>query len=215
MAERSKTDLLDENHEIYIKRSKIMENYKKFVDVWNGFHRSQLAFLEDIRNKLTSRFKVVKENATEDEIEILLDPTKESHTNVILNDTNMRPAEATDLKSRICELNQLENFIGKTHNLKTHLEGLLTNQTEMKEPEIERSEDLKESCFIIKYLSNYGIIIDKRTAIVTLGVVFLLILVIIIASSMSSTETGSPDSTSEPVISFTEPTIDPAPSSVH
>ena len=69
---------------------------------------------------------------TKDEIEILLDPTKESHTNIILNDTNMRPAEATDLKSRICELNQLENFIGKTHNLKTHLDGLLTNQTETK-----------------------------------------------------------------------------------
>jgi len=215
VAERSKTDILDENNEIYIKRAKIMENYKRLVDSWDGFHRSQLAYLDDIRNKLTSRFKVVKENATQDEIEILLDSTKENHTNILLNDTNMRPAEATDLKSRICELNQLENFIGKTHNLKTHLEGLLTIQTETRERERESSEDLKESCFIIKYLSNYGITIDKRTAIITLGVVCLLILVIIISSSISSTETGPDDFTSEPKITFTEPTIDPAPSSVH
>ena len=217
VAERSEADLLDEDNEIYIKRAKLMENYKRFIDSWDVFHRSQLAYLEDIRNKLTSRFKVVKENATEDEIEILLDPTKENHTNIILNETNMRPAEATDLKSRIYELNQLENFIGKTHNLKTHLEGLLTNQTGTKEPEEKTSADLKESCFIIKYLSNYGITIDRRTTTVSLGVLFVLILVIIIASSISSTEKplGTVDPTSEPIITFTEPTIDPAPSSVH
>ena len=98
MAEQSGTDILDENNDLYIMRAKIMETYKKFLDSWDSFHRSQVSYLEDIRNKLTARFKVVKEDATEDEVKTLLDPTKENHINVILNDPNMRPSEAKDLK---------------------------------------------------------------------------------------------------------------------
>ena len=213
MAEQSGTDILDENNELYIMRAKIMENYKKFLDSWDSFHRNQVSYLEDIRNKLTARFKVVKEDATEDEVKTLLDPTKENHINIMLNDPNMRPSEAKDLKYRVTEMNQLEKFIGETHNLKTLLEGLLTNQPEAKEPDIEKQEPRKESWFLIKFLEQYGIKVSKRTVVITFGLLFTFLVVIIIASSVSSGEPTKPVIATTTEDPYKEPSIEPAPPS--
>jgi len=88
LSQRSGEDILDPENDIYIKRMKIMKNYENFCVSWDNFHRSQFKYLDDIKSKLTTRYKVVKENATEDEIETLLDPAKENYINSMLNDTN-------------------------------------------------------------------------------------------------------------------------------
>ena len=217
-AQRSGEDILDPENDIYIKRMNIMKNYENFRVSWDKFHRNQFSYLDDIRSKLTTRYKVVKENATEDEIETLLDPAKENYINSMLNDTNMKPSDAKDLKVRHNEVIELESFIARTHNLKTHLEDMLTNHPDSKEPDIERQgkENRKRSCFLMKFLDRYGITTDKRIVFSSFGLLILFLLVIIIASSMPSknppTTTTSTTTTPDP---FTVPSIsiDPPPPS--
>ena len=217
-AQRSGEDILDPDNDIYIKRMNIMKNYENFRVSWDNFHRNQFSYLDDIRSKLTTRYKVVKENATEDEIETLLDPAKEHYINSMLNDTNMKPSDAKDIKVRHAEAIALESFIARTHNLKTHLEEMLTNHPGSKEPDIERQgeENRKRSCFLIKFLDRYGITTDRKIVFASFGLLILFLLVIIIASSMPSkdppTTTTSATTTLDP---FTVPSIsiDPPPPS--
>jgi len=219
LAQHSGEDILDPDNDIYIKRMNIMKNYENFRVSWDNFYRSQFNYLDDIRSKLTTRYKVVKENATEDEIETLLDPAKENYINSMLNDTDMKPSDAKDIKVRHSEVIELESFIARTHNLKTHLEDMLTNHPDSKEPDIEKQgkENHKRSCFLIKFLDRYGITTDRRIVFASFGLLILFLLVIIIASSMpskdppaatASTTTTTPDPFTVPSIS-----IDPPPPS--
>ena len=217
VAECSGADLLDENNEIRKKHNTIMENYNKLHDSWKKFHGSQLIYRDEIKSKLTSRFKVVKENATEDEIETLLDPTKDNYAMNMLNDTNMKPKDAKELKIRFLELSKLESFIGKTHHLVAQINGLWIDESDSKELDVERQEEIKDdqkhSWFSTKFLNRYGISTDRRIVFASFGLLFIFLLVIIVASSIPSTETpvtATPPTTVDPL---TPPSINPPPPS--
>ena len=126
-AEREKVVLLDENNETYIKRTILMKQYKRFLDLWTAFHRQQVDYRDSIKNLLKTRYKVINENATDEEIENLASPTKGIDANSV---TNFKPQqeEAMELQNRCSELNQLESFIGVTHNLLSELHDLMSEQ---------------------------------------------------------------------------------------
>ena len=130
VADREQRELLDEHNETYIKRKQIMDHYKRFLDLWSTFHRQQVEYRDSMKTLLKTRYKVINENATDEDVENLLDPSKEIYTNSILQDSKRKKSEAIELQNRWSELKQLETFIGETHNLLMHLEELMSDEEE-------------------------------------------------------------------------------------
>merc|ERR1712076_270438 len=80
-----------------------------------------------MKDLLKRRYKVVNENATDDDIEKLLDTTKDDHSIAsILKDCSLKKEEVDEIEYRCSELKELETFVGKTHNFYSALDELLT-----------------------------------------------------------------------------------------
>ena len=216
-AKREQKVLLDENNEIYIKRTQFEETYKRFLDCWTTFHQNQIDYRDCIKNILSTRIKVVNENANDEEIDMLLDPNKDTNINVILKDARPRKEEAAELENRCSELRELQTFIGETHILLTHVDTLLTSQRERVEEIIEPTEPdySKYKHFILERKKTFVLI-----SCFILVSIFILILVGVLSSGspIDTTTEGNSEITTkhetdlEPVI-ITDRLIDAPPSS--
>ena len=209
-AQREQISLLDENNETYIKRAKLMENYKRFLDMWTTFHRQQIDYRDSMKVLLKTRYKVINENASDEDIEELLDTTKDKHTKYIKNDSAMKKEEAEEIKNRCAELKQLETFIGDSHNLLVHLESLLTSQGEVEETN-ESSETCQERVkrvFDTKNC-NFFYLGKKKTYCIIGGVLLVFLIILIAAVGSSGSEKPFPTPRPPIPIPFTEPTIAP------
>ena len=210
LAERENAVLLDPQNETYVKRKHLLEQYQRLHSLWKSFHTQQTEYRDILKDLLKRRYKVVNENATDDDIERLLDTTKDDHTIAsILKDCSLKKEEVDEIEYRCSELKELETFIGKTHNFYTELDDLLTvhqgNKLEVTDPRTWPQYDFTKCQ---TFFSE-----RKRTMIIISGVLVASLFLIILISSVSSdpdpptTTTITPTVESEPTIEPFEPTI--------
>ena len=204
LAERENAVLLDEKNETYVKRKHLLDYYHRFHSLWKSFHTQQTEYRDVMKDLLKRRYKVVNENATDDDIERLLDTTKDDHSIAsILKDCSLKKEEIDEIEYRCSELKELETFIGKTHNFYSELDELLTVQ------EGKKLEDPDTTVWTQYDLTKYQkfFLERKRTIIIVSGAFIASLFLIILISSVSS---GSdlPTTTTTPTVE-TEPTIEP------
>jgi len=204
LAERENAVLLDEKNETYVKRKHLLEHYHRFHSLWKSFHTQQTDYRDIMKDLLKRRYKVVNENATDDDIEKLLDTTKDDRSIAsVLKDCSLKKEEVDEIEYRCSELKELETFIGKTHNFYSELDELLTVQ------EGKKLEDPDTTVWTQYDLTKYQkfFLERKRTIIIVSGAFIASLFLIILISSVSS---GSdlPTTTTTPTVE-TEPTIEP------
>ena len=204
LAERENAVLLDEKNETYVKRKHLLEHYHRFHSLWKSFHTQQTDYRDIMKDLLKRRYKVVNENATDDDIEKLLDTTKDDRSIAsVLKDCSLKKEEVDEIEYRCSELKELETFIGKTHNFYSELDELLTVQ------EGKKLEDPDTTVWTQYDLTKYQkfFLERKRTMIIVSGAFVASLFLIILISSVSS---GSdlPTTTTTPTVE-TEPTIEP------
>ena len=204
MAERENAILLDPQSETYVKRKHLNEHYHRFHSLWKSFHTQQTEYRDIMKDLLKRRYKVVNENATDDDIERLLDTTKDDHSiTSILKDCSLKKEEVDEIVYRCSELKELETFIGKTHNFYSELDELLTGQ------EGNKLEDTETPAWPQYDFTKYQTFFSerKRTIIIISGALVASLFLIILISSVTS-EPDLPTTTETPIVE-TEPTIEP------
>ena len=210
LAERENAVLLDPQNETYVKRKHLLEHYQRFHSLWKSFHTQQTEYRDIMKDLLKRRYKVVNENATDDDIEILLDTTKDDHSIAsILNDCSLKKEEVDEIEYRCSELKELETFIGKTHNFYSELDELLTVQGGKNLEDADTTAGTQYD--FTKYQTFFSE--RKRTIIIVSGAIVATLFLIILISSVSSgpdpyeTTTITPTVETEPTIEPFEPTI--------
>ena len=209
LAERENAVLLDEKNETYVKRKHLLEQYHRFHGLWKSFHTQQTEYRDIMKDLLKRRYKVVNENATDDDIEKLLDITKDDRSIAsILKDCSLKKEEVDEIEYRCSELKELETFIGKTHNFYSELDELLLVQ------EGKQSEDADTTAWTQYDFTKYQTFFSerKRTIIIISGALVVSLFLIILISSVGSgpdppTTTIAPAVETEPTIEPFEPTI--------
>ena len=209
LAERENAVLLDEKNETYVKRKHLLEHYHRFHSLWKSFHTQQTDYRDIMKDLLKRRYKVVNENATDDDIEKLLDTTKDDRSIAsVLKDCSLKKEEVDEIEYRCSELKELETFIGKTHNFYSELDELLTVQ------EGKKLEDPDTTAWTQYDLTKYQkfFLERKRTMIIVSGAFVASLFLIILISSLTSgpdppTTTIAPTEGPEPTIEPFEPTI--------
>ena len=204
LAERENAVLLDEKNETYVKRKHLLEQYHRFHSLWKSFHTQQTDYRDIMKDLLKRRYKVVNENATDDDIEKLLDTTKDDRSIAsVLKDCSLKKEEVDEIEYRCSELKELETFIGKTHNFYSELDELLLVQ------EGKQLEDADTTAWTQYDFTKYQTFFSerKRTIIIISGVFIVSLFLIILISSVSSVP-DLPTTTTTPTVE-TEPTIEP------
>ena len=209
LAERENAILLDPQNETYVKRKHLLDHYQRLHSLWKSFHTQQTEYRDIMKDLLKRRYKVVNENATDDDIERLLDTTKDDHSIAsILKDCSLKQEEVDEIEYRCSELKELETFVGKTHNFYSELDELLTVH------EGKKLEDADTTAWTQYDFTKYHkfFLERKRTIMIVSGLLVASLFLIILISSLTSgpdppTTTIAPTEGPEPTIEPFEPTI--------